>query len=261
MIAAILTSALRVDHFLPYPTFTWETTHSLHDTFALTWSFSADTGTLLINNRTSLKLHLEQQKFRTVKDVATVFPNDNSITLPWFNMADATLLTTSIIPVSVALPLQLVRRLAAAGDAPTYDVFASPIHTSRSHPQLLPPLLTITYPSPATTSTIPSFLFPPLPYSASPSATLPVRRAIIYCITPVAFVVMLAVGVVYAVAKGVFWVLIFWLLVAVALWLSENWRGGDVERVPRGEPTHQSEVRVDDSKESEVVPGSIGSMV
>lgn len=263
--SSILTSAPRVDHFLPYPTFTWQTTRSLQTVFAFTWSFSAETDTLFIDNNTSLELHPEQQQFNTVTVDAKVNTGElDGISLPWFNMADAALMTSGFFPAHASLSLQLVRR-RVAGDAPTYDVFTVPILKDTSH---LPPLLTISYPNPATESKIPIFTFPQLPHSTSPSTTLPIRRAIVYCLAPVVFVASFAADAAMVVAQILFWVSIIWLLWAFAFGSSKNWRSGFVEPVP---PAVLSEVGVDvndkgvdgicDSKECAVVPELADSMV
>lgn len=253
--SAILTSAPSIGDFVP-------SQFRRHNVFAFTWSFSVDTNTLLINNSTSFELHPTQQ--RNVQGYITAITSD--VELPWFNMADTALMANDVWPRHDTLYLQLIRRIAT-GDAVTYDVVARPAYDDTSN---LRPFLTITYPGPATKLNIPIFSFPQLPYSASPSTTLPIRRVIIKCLVPIATVATYATMAAMFGVYVLFWVMVVWLLWFFAFGQPRSGRSGLVECIPPAGPAVLSEVGVDvdrktldkinDSK-SAVVPGPADNMV
>jgi hypothetical protein len=185
----------------------------------------------------------------------------DGVMLPWFNMADATLLNNEITPHVAALSLQLIRR-PAPPTTTVYDIVGAPTNAF-SH---LRPLLTITYNSTSASPSIPRFDFPQEPYSISPSTTFPIRRTILSVLVPVAFVVMFAFIAAFALIKAL---LAMAMLVAICVLLFgplKGWRIGGMDILSRGESQTAKDIEVKESDENDaevakINPATVDEMV
>jgi len=222
--------AYKFGAFLPYPTFPFEITHDFDEVIVFQWSFSADTHTLHINQQHDILLESGNRPGYITSINATVITNAlDGPMLPFFNMADATLLNNGIMPHMAVLPLQLRQRSTPATTT-VYDIVGDSPKDVDAH---LRPLLTITYES---TSELPEFDFPQEPYSASPSTTLPIRRTILSALVPVAFVVMFSVTAVFALIKMLLAMAMLGGIWALLFGLPKGWRIGGMEMPEREEP-------------------------
>jgi len=228
--------AYKFDAFLPY-------THDFDEVIAFQWSFSADTHTLRINQQHDILLKPEHQPGYIASINATVITNVlDGVMLPYFNMADAALLNNEIMPHIAVLHLQL-RQRSTPETTTVYDI----VGDSPKDIANLRPLLTITYESTSELPSIPKFDFPQEPYSASPSTTFPIRRAILGALVPMAFVVMFSVSAAFVLIKML---LAMTMLggILVLLFGLPKWRIGGIEMAARGESPAMTETQAKGSE-------------
>ncbi|KAF7966755.1 hypothetical protein HWV62_37211 [Athelia sp. TMB] len=227
--------AYKAEYFLPQ-TILGRT--RIRNTFAIRWLFDRANNTLFANDIPFSGFHPESERegttFHTQYQVPVITTGMTETALPWSNIADTTLMETGIIPDYhqgsglASISLQLTRQREAEDGTVTYSIFPAPLTTTRD----IPALLTLEYPIPASGTSVPRFCFPNGPFSASPSRTLPIRRAILLVLAYVAFIVkFVALAGVGALTFG-FWVSLAFLLWAIAFGSLKSWRKGFISKVP-----------------------------
>jgi len=251
--------AYKFGHFLPYPTFPFEITHDFDEVMAFQWSFSADTHTLHINQQYDILLKPGHQPGYIASINATVITNvRDGPMLPYFNMADATLLNNEIMPHIAVLHLQL-RQRSTPETTTVYDI----VGDSPKDIANLRPLLTITYESTSELPSIPKFDFPQEPYSASPSTTFPIRRAILGPLVPVAFVVMFSFSAMFALIEMLLALMGLGGILVLLFGLPKGWRIGRIEMAARGESPAmtETEAKGSDAETTKTYPGPADNIV
>ena len=225
----------RTEYFLPQSIFGRT---RIRNSFAIRWSFDQANSTLLANDIPFSKLHPELEHDGTSShaqyQVPVITAGMTETALPWSNLADTTLMETGIIPDYhqgsglAAISLQLTRQRGAEDGTVIYGVFPAPLTTTND----IPALLTLEYSISASGTSVPRFYFPKGPFSASPSRTLPIRRAILQVLAYVAFVVKFAALAGVGALTFVFWVSVAFLLWAIAFGSLKSWRKGFISKAP-----------------------------
>ncbi|KZP30134.1 hypothetical protein FIBSPDRAFT_850850 [Athelia psychrophila] len=249
--------AYKVEQFMPHSIFTSDARRPLKDAFAIKWTYDENNNTLLVNDIPHFRLHPEynnsHMQDEPVMGQPTTVPvfvgNLDGINLPWLNLADATLMLRDIMPIHGPEYATFKLRVAGAmrhrkDGALIYEMFVAPPPAASAHH--LPALLTLTY-EPGILG--PTFQFPQTPFSASPSITFPIRRAIVYILAPVVFTVIPALMIAGYAVRIAFWVTVGWLLWAIAFGSLKNQRrqlmGGAPSAVPAVASDAQAEGKAD----------------
>jgi len=249
--------AYKVEKFIPHPIFTNEDRRPLQDAFAIKWSYHENNSTLLVNDVPHFRLlpqynnsHMQEEPVMGRPEKVPVFTGVlDGINLPWLNLADATLMLRDITPTygpEYATLLVVGSMRHREDGAVIYEMFAAPPPAAKT--RHLPALLTLTY-QPGISS--PTFQFPQTPFSASPSFTFLIRRAIVYILAPVVYTVMPAIWIAGYVVRTVFWVSVGWLLWAIALGPLKSRRTQLMEGAPSAVPAGASDAQAEGKAEGE----------
>lgn len=224
----------------------------MRDSFAIKWSFHTANNTILVDDLPLFKLRPqtehESTSPHTQHQASVVVADVTEIVLPWSNLADATLVGVGVMPgsspgsESALLLLQITRQRNAEDGTITYKIFPAIPAASVKAANDLPPLVSLEYSDPAASTSAPRFYFPQGPVSASPSTTLPIRRAILRVLAHVAFIVKFAALAGMNALIIAFWVSVTFLLWAISFGSLKSWRKGFVERVSKA-TTDTSETR------------------